>query len=470
MFRILVAEDDDSARFLMCEVLRRAGYEPCPARDGVEALEVMEHYQCDLAVVDITMPRMDGITFTRTLREGNCDLPVLMVTARVTQEDKRRGFRAGTDDYMVKPVDEEEMLWRIEALLRRYCSRADRRLTVGATVLDRGSLQVITPQGTWQLAAKEFLLLYKLLSYPRTLFTKRQLTGEKYRNNHRLAATTYWTYATIHRILQNEMYIGNMEQGRDDRLQMHGKARRKERSLWTVVSGTHEPIIEKDQWRRVQTLLNANARTPDFQQNVSPFAGFLRCGDCGRAMVKTTWGGKTFYTCGSYKRCGASVCSKHYIAHDALTKVILDDLNQLIAGVENLRQLAQQGAAKRPRPDADQPQKLEAALQRVQRRRRSAYEDYQDALISKEDYLRCRADYDAQEQALQTQLDKLHSMAQDDPLALPWVKELLASGRLTELDRPTVAAAIREIRVYEGNRVEIDYLFPESYRALLEGR
>ena len=78
MFRILVAEDDDNARFLMCEVLRRAGYEPCPARDGVEALEVMEHYQCDLAVVDITMPRMDGITFTQTLREGNCDLPVLM--------------------------------------------------------------------------------------------------------------------------------------------------------------------------------------------------------------------------------------------------------------------------------------------------------------------------------------------------------------------------------------------------------
>mgnify|MGYP000010786357 FL=1 len=178
MFRILVAEDDASARLLMCEVLRRAGYEPCPARDGVEALEVMEHYQCDLAVVDITMPRMDGIAFTQTLREGNCDLPVLMVTARVTQEDKRRGFRAGTDDYMVKPVDEEEMLWRIEALLRRYCSRAERRLTVGATVLDRSALQVITPQNTWQLTAKEFLLLYKLLSYPRTLFTKRQLIDD----------------------------------------------------------------------------------------------------------------------------------------------------------------------------------------------------------------------------------------------------------------------------------------------------
>ena len=178
MFRILVAEDDASARLLMCEVLRRAGYEPCPARDGVEALEVMEHYQCDLAVVDITMPRMDGIAFTQTLREGNCDLPVLMVTARVTQEDKRRGFRAGTDDYMVKPVDEEEMLWRIEALLRRYCSRAERRLAVGSTVLERSALQVITPQGTWQLTAKEFMLLYKLLSYPATIFTRMQLMDE----------------------------------------------------------------------------------------------------------------------------------------------------------------------------------------------------------------------------------------------------------------------------------------------------
>ena len=296
----------------------------------------------------------------------------------------------------------------------------------------------------------------------------KRLTGEKYRNNHRLESTTYWTYATIHRILQNEMYIGNMEQGRDDRLQMHGKAKRKDRSQWTVVSDTHQPIIEKDQWQRVQALLNAYARTPNFQQNVSPFAGFLKCGDCGRAMVKTTWGGKTFYTCGSYKRYGASVCSKHYIAHDVVAKVVLDDLNRLMAAVENLRQLAQQGAAQRLSSNGDPPQKLEAALQRIQRRRQSAYEDYQDALISKEDFLRYRADYDAQEQALQAQLDKLRGTAQDDPLCLPWVKELLASGQLAELDCPTVAAAIREIRIYEGNRMEIDYLLPESYRALLE--
>lgn len=178
MFNILVAEDDASACCLMCEVLRQAGYQPFPAGNGAQALALMEHRHIDLAVVDLTMPQMDGLTFTRTVREGGSSLPILMVTARVAQADKREGFRAGTDDYMVKPVDEEEMLWRIEALLRRYCSRADRRLTVGATVLDRGSLQVVSPQGAQQLTAKEFLLLYKLLSYPRTLFTKRQLIDD----------------------------------------------------------------------------------------------------------------------------------------------------------------------------------------------------------------------------------------------------------------------------------------------------
>lgn len=178
MFNILVAEDDASACRLMCEVLRQAGYQPFPAGNGAQALALMEHRHIDLAVVDLTMPQMDGLTFTRTVREGGSSLPILMVTARVAQADKREGFRAGTDDYMVKPVDEEEMLWRIEALLRRYCSRTDRRLTVGATVLDRGSLQVVSPQGAQQLTAKEFLLLYKLLSYPRTLFTKRQLIDD----------------------------------------------------------------------------------------------------------------------------------------------------------------------------------------------------------------------------------------------------------------------------------------------------
>lgn len=178
MFNILVAEDDASACRLMCEVLRQAGYQLFPAGDGAQALALMEHRHIDLAVVDLTMPQMDGLTFTRTVREGGSSLPILMVTARVAQADKREGFRAGTDDYMVKPVDEEEMLWRIEALLRRSRSAAEQRLTVGGTVLDYRAMSATCGGKPVPLSAKEFQLLYKLLSYPETLLTKRQLIDE----------------------------------------------------------------------------------------------------------------------------------------------------------------------------------------------------------------------------------------------------------------------------------------------------
>lgn len=178
MFNILVAEDDARACRLMCEVLRQAGYQPFPAGDGAQALALMEHRHIDLAVVDLTMPQMDGLTFTRTVREGGSSLPILMVTARVAQADKREGFRAGTDDYMVKPVDEEEMLWRIEALLRRSRSAAEQRLTVGGTVLDYCAMSATCGGKPVPLSAKEFQLLYKLLSYPETLLTKRQLIDE----------------------------------------------------------------------------------------------------------------------------------------------------------------------------------------------------------------------------------------------------------------------------------------------------
>ena len=178
MFNILVAEDDASACRLMCEVLRQAGYQPFPAGDGAQALALMEHRHIDLAVVDLTMPQMEGLTFTRIVREGGSSLRILMVTARVAQADKREGFRAGTDDYMVKPVDEEEMLWRIEALLRRSRSAAEQRLTVGGTVLDYRAMSATCGGKPVPLSAKEFQLLYKLLSYPETLLTKRQLIDE----------------------------------------------------------------------------------------------------------------------------------------------------------------------------------------------------------------------------------------------------------------------------------------------------
>ena len=178
MFHILVVEDDANTRKLMETVLTQNGYQPLLARDGVEALEVLDRKHVDLIVLDIMMPRMDGYEFTETLRASGCDLPILMVTAKEKPADKRRGFIIGTDDYMVKPVDEEEMILRIAALLRRSRIVKEHRLTVGSTVLDYDSLSVTTREGTVELPKKEFLLLFKLLSYQNKIFTRRQLMDE----------------------------------------------------------------------------------------------------------------------------------------------------------------------------------------------------------------------------------------------------------------------------------------------------
>ena len=178
MFHILVVEDDANARRLMETVLEQHGYQPLLARDGVEALEVLDRKHVDLIVLDIMMPRMDGYAFTQMLRESGSELPILMVTAKEKPADKHRGFIIGTDDYMVKPVDEEEMILRIAALLRRSRIVNEHRLEVGNTVLDYDSLTVTTPEGASELPKKEFLLLFKLLSYPNKIFTRRQLMDE----------------------------------------------------------------------------------------------------------------------------------------------------------------------------------------------------------------------------------------------------------------------------------------------------
>lgn len=178
MFSILVAEDDYNTRKLMEAVLQQHGYEVILARDGIDALDKMDRRHVDLVVLDLMMPRMDGYEFTETLRSCHCDLPILMVTAKETPLDKRKGFLAGTDDYMVKPVDEEEMVLRIAALLRRSRIANEHRLTVGKTVLDYDSLTVERDGGIQELPNKEFMLLYKLLSYQSKIFTRRSLMDE----------------------------------------------------------------------------------------------------------------------------------------------------------------------------------------------------------------------------------------------------------------------------------------------------
>lgn len=178
MFNILVVEDDKNTRKLMCAVLKQNGFDPYQAEDGNDALNVMDEQHIDLVVCDLMMPGMDGYELTQELRLVWNNLPILMVTAKQEPKDKRKGFLAGTDDYMTKPVDEQEMILRIKALLRRAQIMSDHKLIIGDVVLESDSFTVTRENNSMTLPQKEFCLLFKLLSYPNTIFTRLQLMDE----------------------------------------------------------------------------------------------------------------------------------------------------------------------------------------------------------------------------------------------------------------------------------------------------
>ena len=178
MFRILIVEDDEHTRKLMHAVLKQNGFDALEAEDGVAALAIMEKEHVDLAVLDLMMPNMDGYELTKLLRLSWKALPILMVTAKQEPADKRQGFLVGTDDYMTKPVDEEEMVLRIKALLRRAQIAGERKLDVGDIVLDYDALTVTRGNERIALPQKEFYLLFKFLAYPGNIFTRLQLMDE----------------------------------------------------------------------------------------------------------------------------------------------------------------------------------------------------------------------------------------------------------------------------------------------------
>lgn len=178
MFNIIVVEDDKNTRKLLSAVLRGNGYNVIAAQNGAEALDLLAANHVDLAIVDIMMPELNGYELTKAIRDGGIDIPVLVVSALDAPDDKYEGFRVGVDDYMTKPVDEEEMLLRIKALLRRYKIATDHKLHIGKVTLDYDTLTVTRENDIFTLPKKEFYLLFKLLSYPDKIFTRYQLMDE----------------------------------------------------------------------------------------------------------------------------------------------------------------------------------------------------------------------------------------------------------------------------------------------------
>ncbi len=194
MFRILVVDDDKNMRMLFKALLEREKYTVFTAENGEDALRVMDEEYIDLVILDIMMPKMDGYEFTRTLREVDNNLPILMVSAKQLPKDKHKGFLVGTDDYITKPIDNNEMLLRVKALLRRAKIASDRKIEIGDVVIDYDSFTVTKGDEVQTLPKKEFLLLYKLLSYPNKIFTRIQLMDEIWGAD----SETGWETVTVH--------------------------------------------------------------------------------------------------------------------------------------------------------------------------------------------------------------------------------------------------------------------------------
>ncbi|QJA08161.1 response regulator transcription factor [Romboutsia sp. CE17] len=178
MIKILIVEDNDNLRKMIDIYLRQNNFETYLAKNGLEALDILEKNVIDLIVCDIMMPKMNGFELIKELRCIYVDLPIIIVTAKESKEDKIVGFKLGTDDYMTKPIDLEELLMRIKALLRRYSIKNNHKLNIGDVELDYDKLSVTKNEESIYLPKKEFYLLYKLLSYPGKIFTRMELMDD----------------------------------------------------------------------------------------------------------------------------------------------------------------------------------------------------------------------------------------------------------------------------------------------------
>lgn len=179
MYNVLVVEDEVNILKLMTIRLTKSGFNVYGASNGREGLDIIKKQMIDIVVADIMMPQLDGFEMIETIRAEGHSMPIIVVTAKESLDDKKRGFNLGADDYMVKPIEHEELLLRIKALLKRADIRKEKKIVVGSCTLDYESLSVFNDKGyNAQLSKKEFLILFKLLSYPERIFTKNQLMDE----------------------------------------------------------------------------------------------------------------------------------------------------------------------------------------------------------------------------------------------------------------------------------------------------
>lgn len=178
MFQVLVVEDDHELRDLFCTVLEENGYHAIAANDGLQAFDLLESHYIDLIISDVMMPKLNGFEMTQAIRNAGYTMPILIISAKGQAADKQKGFQSGIDDYMVKPIDVNEMIWRVEALLRRSQIISQRKVRIGSSELNSDTYTLRCGEQEVVLPQKEFLLLFKLLSAPDRIFTRTQIMDE----------------------------------------------------------------------------------------------------------------------------------------------------------------------------------------------------------------------------------------------------------------------------------------------------
>lgn len=178
MFQVLVVEDDRELRDLFCTVLEENGYHAIAANDGLQAFDLLESHYIDLIISDVMMPKLNGFEMTQAIRSAGYTMPILIISAKGQAADKQKGFQSGIDDYMVKPIDVNEMIWRVEALLRRSQIISQRKVRIGSSELNSDTYTLRCGEQEVVLPQKEFLLLFKLLSAPDRIFTRTQIMDE----------------------------------------------------------------------------------------------------------------------------------------------------------------------------------------------------------------------------------------------------------------------------------------------------
>lgn len=301
--------------------------------------------------------------------------------------------------------------------------------------------------------------------------------GENYRNCNRLGNASCWTYSTIHAMLKNEMYIGNMVQGKK-RQQMRSRQKPVEKENWIVIKDTHEPIIDPETWEQAQSLLAKKKSATCLGTTENIFAGFIKCGDCGRAMVQNGWkradGSRNYcFYCGTYKRQGKIHCTPHALPLLMLERIIKDDLRTVIQNVRDLQCIVKkQLSLCKPaeEPTGKEVIRAEGELKRVQKLKKSAYEDYKEGLISKEEFLAYREDYLKKEELYKNQLkifgEKKQSHAAQTMSEFPWIKRLLEQKDIENLDRELIMELVDQILVYENHKIRICYNFGGEWEGL----